>query len=517
MGAAEMTASLVVGIDCSTSATKALAWTRDGRLVAEGRAALPLANPQPGHFEQDPQDWWSATVAALQALTREVDPARIEALAISNQRETFTIFQADGTPLRPGMVWLDERARPQQHRFGRSFGTDRIHAISGKPSNVQPPLYRLMWLQEHEPQLFARAEVCAEVHAYLAFRLTGRWATSTASADPMGLLDMERLGWSAAVLDHAGIPARLMPDLVSPGQVLGRLTAEAALATGLREGTLVAAGGGDGQCAGTGVGALRPGCAYTNLGTAVVCGTYSRSYVHDRAFRTMVAIADEGYICETVLRSGAFLIDWFAREMAGATDDTRLQVLAALEAEAAASPVGAGGVMVVPYWQGSMTPHWDDAARGLFVGLSGSTRRGHLYRALLEGIAMDQALALEGADRATGRPAERIVAIGGGASSALLVQTFADALGRPVSRSTTTEASSLGAAMAAARCAGWYGSIAEACDAMSGATIRTVEPDPVRAEAYGRLKAIYADLWPAVTGVNRRLYDFAHPGHADVG
>jgi sugar (pentulose or hexulose) kinase len=506
-----MQQDIVIGIDSSTSATKAIAWSRDGRALAEARCAIELANPKPGHFEQDPEDWWSSTVKALQGVAAQVDPGRIGAIAIANQRETFSIFRADGTALRPGMVWLDDRARVQQHRFGRAFGVERVHAISGKPHDVIPPLYRMLWMQDHEPELFAQADACAEVHAFLCHRLTGRWATSTASADPTGMLDMTRMEWSREILDAARIPLRLMPELVRPGHLVGHVTAEAAKLTGLREGTPVAAGGGDGQCAGSGVGVLREGSAYINMGTALVCGTYSRDYAYDKAFRTEVAIADEGYICETVLRSGTFLIDWFLREMAGGTRDNRVAVLKQLEAEAADAPVGAEGVMLVPYWQGSMTPHWDSAARGVIAGISGSTRRGHLYRAVLEGIAMDQAIAMDGADQRTGRRADRIVAIGGGAASDLLVQIFADVLGRPVSRSTTTEASSLGAAMAAARCAGWFGSIADACDAMSGAIVQTIQPDPGRVEAYIRLKAIYADLWPALSSVNRRLYAFAHP------
>ena len=178
-----MTKDLIVGIDSSTSATKAIAWAADGTLIAEGRAAIALANPQPGFFEQDPEDWWRSTASALKMLTAKVDAARIAGLAISNQRETFSIFTESGEALRPGMVWLDDRARAQERRFGASFGSERIHAISGKPLDVIPCLYRILWLRDNEPALLDRAERIAEVHGFLAFRLTGRWATSTASAD----------------------------------------------------------------------------------------------------------------------------------------------------------------------------------------------------------------------------------------------------------------------------------------------------------------------------------------------
>src|SRR5438309_7712 len=131
-----MPKDLVVGLDSSTSATKAIAWDRAGCAVAQGRALIPLSNPQPGHFEQDPADWWGSTAIALKELTAQIDPARIAAVGISNQRETFGVFSRDGMALRPGMVWLDDRARPQQRRFGAMFGAERVHAISGKPLDV---------------------------------------------------------------------------------------------------------------------------------------------------------------------------------------------------------------------------------------------------------------------------------------------------------------------------------------------------------------------------------------------
>ena len=390
-----MPRDLVIGIDSSTTATKAIAWDRTGAPVAEGRAAIPLAQPRPRYFEQDPEDWWRSTSLALRELTAKVEPARIAGVAISNQRETFGLFGEHGEPVRPAIVWLDERAMDQMRRFGASFGAEKIHTISGKPVDITPCLYRMVWLRENEPHLLDRAAYVSEVHGYLCFRLTGRWTTSTASADPLGVLDMERLVWSQDILAAAGVSIDKMLALVRPGALIGTVTETAAQATGLPADTPVFAAGGDGQCAGTGVDVLRPGRAYINLGTAVVSGSYSERYAFDPAFRTETAVADQGYIFETCLRSGTFLFDWLTREILGMDPQRELEALTALEAEAAASPVGANGVMLVPYWEGCMTPYWDAAARGVIVGLSGSTRRGDLYRALLEGVVLEQAAGVE--------------------------------------------------------------------------------------------------------------------------
>ena len=500
---------LVVGIDSSTSATKAIAWDRTGTPVAEGRAPIPLATPRPDWFEQDPLDWWRSTATALRQLTARVDAARIAGFAISNQRETFGLFTAAGEALRPGITWLDSRAAAQVRRFGERFGAARVHAITGRPLDLSPCLYPLLWLAEHEAAALRQADRVADVHGYLCFRLTGRWVTSTASADPMGLLDMRRMDWSEEVLRAAGLPREKLLALAPPATRLGEVTATAAAATGLAAGTPLFAGGGDGQCAGTGVDVLQPGRAYVNLGTAVVSGMYSGRYSHDRAFRTETAIAERGYICETSLRSGTFLLDWLTREMLGIPPARRAAALATLENEAAASPVGAGGVVVLPYWQGSMTPHWDGAARGVIAGLSGSTRRGDLFRALLEGIALDVAHTSARLAAANATGIDHFVAIGGGAASDLWLGILADATGRPVLRSTTAEASSLGAAMAAAAGAAWYGSVAAAASAMASPVLRRFLPDPAHVALYARLQAIHAELWPKLSAWNRTLRAFA--------
>ena len=354
-----MTNDLVIGIDSSTSATKAIAWDRSGHAIAEGRKGICLANPQPGYFEQNPDEWWDSAAAALRDITGQVDPARIAAVAVSNQRETIGAFAEDGTAIRPAMTWLDERARRQVTRFGKSFGAERVHAISGKPLDVLPCLYRIIWMAEHEPEMFARTARFSEVHGYLTHCFTGQWRTSTASADPSGMLDMTSHTWSADILAAAGIAVEKLPLLTRPGTRMGEITPAAAVSTGLLAGTPVIAGGGDGQCAGTGAGITSPGSAYINLGTAVVSGSYGRDYAHDRTFRTETAVCDDGYIYELCIRTGTFLIDWMMREMFGVDPTAQRRILSELETEAALCPIGAGGVVVLPYWLGCMNPYWD--------------------------------------------------------------------------------------------------------------------------------------------------------------
>ena len=504
-----MNKDLVIGIDSSTSATKAIAWDRNGDFVAEARVSIALSNPLPGYFEQDPNEWWGSTSVALKELMQQIDPDRVAAVSISNQRETFGLFRSNGEPVMPGLVWLDERAIKQQHSFSKEFGSARIGAISGKPVDVVVPIYRMIWIKEEEPEIFSQADHYADVHCYLNYCLTGKWTTSTASADPSGMLDMVTKTWSEDILSAAGIPISLMPELVEPGSLVGYVSKDAENLCGLPAGTPVIAGGGDGQCAACGVGTVEPSTAYMNLGTALVAGVYSPDFEHNQAFRTEIAVSDSGYIYETVLKSGTFLIDWVTRELAGVSPQERPAYLDQLEKEASKSPIGAGGLIVLPFWQGSMTPHWDSDARGIIAGLSGSTRRGDVYRALLEGLALDQAYALEKAMSATGGTISHVVAIGGGSASSLFLEIIADALNLPVLKSGVTEASSLGAAMSAAYGIGWYDSLGSASSSMSQRDLVATNPNPKRAARYAELRKIYDDLWPTMAAWNKRLRSFA--------
>jgi xylulokinase len=505
---------LVIGLDSSTTATKAIAWDAAGAAVAEGRAPVALDNPRLGWFEQDPEDWRSAARAVLADCLAGLDPARVQGLAVSNQRETVAFLDAEGRAVRPAITWIDERARTQVRTVPEAVGAERIHAITGRWPDLTPCLYRIAWVRENERDAFAATRTVADVQTVLVRDLCGGPPrTGWASADPMGLFDLREKAWSAPLLAAVGLDAGRLPEPHPPGTPLGAVTAEAAAATGLPEGCPVFAGGGDGQLAGLGAGCTMPERAYVNLGTAVVSGVWSPDCLIDRGWRTEIAGQGEGYILETCLRSGTFLVNWLVERVMGAAGDPG--VFDRLEAEARGLPIGSDGVMVLPYWSGVMDPHWDVDARGAILGLSGSHGQAHLHRAILEGITLTQAAATAAQEAATGRPVEHYVAIGGGARSALWRQMLADASGRPVRVSGTVEASALGAGMIAAYGAGWFGSIEEAAAAMAGETTE-VAPDPTTAERYAELSAIHAGLYDATAETSRRLVAFA-AGHTAPG
>ena len=507
MSASATAADLVIGLDSSTQSTKAIVWDRGGRgpgatPLAEGRAAIPLSTPAPGRAEQDVEDWWRAAVTALSQSLAGIDPGRIAALAISNQRETVALLDAEGRAVSPALVWLDGRAASELAPVAEALGGDEIHRITGKPLDVTPVLYRLAWLKRHAPEVLDRSARILDVQGFLAWRLTGALATGWTSADPFGLFDIEAKCWSPPILDFLGLgPDRLAPA-VAPGSEIGRITEDAAKATGLRAGTPLFAAGGDGQCAGLGVDAVRPGRVYLNLGTAIIAGLWSATPAIDRHWRSMTSPTGEGYFLESVQRAGAYFVKWFVETLA----DGGERVFADLEAAAADLPIGSDGLLLSPYLAGCMDPHWDPLARGAFVGLSGTHGRGHLYRAALEGLTLEAARALE-VMRARGVDPREIVAIGGGAKSPLWLRMVADATGLPVRTGRSVEASALGAGMTAAVGAGLFESFDTAAAAMSDVSTQ-IDPNPEVAARYADLSALQGRVYDANAALYRDLARF---------
>ena len=503
-----MKPDLVIGIDQSTTATKAIAFDRRGQIVAEGRAVVPLSNPQMGWFEQDVADWTGSVEKALLQLTRKIAKSRIAAVSISNQRESFAQFDKENKPLRPGTLWLDERAHVEVKEIAAEVGLQKLHEVSGIPNDITPCRTRCRWLSKNEKAGWKKTVTTAEVHGVITHFLTGKWKTSTSSASPMGLLDARSYDWSDDLMAAARLKREMLPLLVPSGEIMGEVTAEAGKRTGLPAGTPVVAGGGDGQCAGAGANTFLKGRAYLNLGTAAVSGSFGETYAFDPSFRSLVAVGEKGYSFETAIRTGTYLLTWMVERMFHQSPQQNPGIFAELEAEAASVPIGSRGLVLLPYFSGIMTPYWDTDGRGVLAGLSGSHTRGDIYRALMEGIALEQAMMTNRVAAVTS-PIDHFAIVGGGSKSDLWCQIVADAAGRDVKRLETPEASALGAAMAAAKGAGWYQSLPEASVAMSGKPTKIFRPRTKQAKAYAELLSIYQDLWPQMNTWNARLQDFA--------
>src|ERR1700712_22978 len=501
-----MKSPLVIAVACSTTAAKAIVVDPKGQVLASGSHALATRSPAPHRFEQHASDWWTATDSAIrQALDELDDRSAVAAVCVTHQRETFVCLDEHDEALRPAILWMAGRAEHEARRYG----APRVELLSGKPADITPGLYKLLWLRDHEPETIARCRRVADVHTYLVHAMTGRWSSSTASVDPLALLDQATGEYSDELLALAGLRREQLPDLVAAGTSLGPLRTDVADAWGVDRDVVVVAGTGDGQAAGIGLGVTDPGAAYLVLGTAVVIGSETTSYLPSRAYRSMISAMPNQTTVETFSSSGTFLSTWFRQEfgdpeLAGAPDPQ-------LESDAAALPIGSERLLTLPYWNAAQTPHWDSQASGVTLGWQGCHTRAHFYRSLLEGIAFELRMQLDGLEQASGQRVDVIRAMGGGARSPLWTQILADVFNRPLEVCASGEVSALGAAAIALTAIGEYASLPEAASAMAR-TDATVEPRADAALEYAELRSVYQRVYAETRDLLHTLHDLPkHP------
>lgn len=498
-----MTGPAVIGLDCGTSAVKAVVWDSGGKALGEGRSPLAIESPGTDRREQDADAWLSASFAAVRDALRDAEDGSglrresVAALCVSHQRETFVPTDSGGRPLGKALLWMDERAGPLLPGLRARVGEERFRSITGKALSANLSLCKFEWLRLNRGELFERAAAFLDVQAFVVRGLTGRATTGWGSADPTGAFDMAARAWSEELLSAVGLEPGRLPEALEPGSIAGGLAAGAAEACGLGAGLPVVIGLGDGQSAGLGCGIAGPGESYLSLGTSIVSGTFSRSLATGREFRISFGGIPGSYFLETVILGGAYTVDWFMKEFV--RDDAR-----EVEERARSIPPGSEGLMLVPYWGSAMNPYWDPDARGITVGWSGAHGRAHLYRAILEGTAFEQRLHSDGVDAALARSGDpgpgigRYLVSGGGARNALWLRILAGATGRSVQRSRATEAGALGAGMLAAAAVGIHPSVEAASREMSAREDAVIEPDPADRERYAKLFEVYRGLYPAL-------------------
>ena len=502
---------LVIAVDTSTTSTKAIIVDAGGSVLTEGRREIPLLTPAQGFFEHDPRLWWTTVDEAVGEAVQNLEAAdreRIAAMCVTHQRESFAPFDDDGVPLRNGILWLDGRATRQIQKYG----SEKIHALSGKPADITPAIYKMAWVKEHEPDVFAKAAKVTDVHGYVVRKLTGEWVSSVACADSLGLFDIAQQDYAPELLEIAGVRREQMSDLRKPGEVIAEVRPAISRAWGLSQTIPLVAGMGDGQAAGIGAAAVEPNIAYLNLGTAVNAGVHGPDYHWDTDYRTLAAGLPGWYDFEALLSSGSFLATWFREKLGnpalGAKPDP------ALDEQAAAIDPGCNGLITMPYWNAVQTPYWEPVARGAVVGWRGSHDRAAMYRSILESIGIEMRRGMDALERATGTPIDTIRAMGGGTRSTLWRQIMTDAIGVPITSCTESEITALGAAVAAMSVTGVHGEpdIAEYARQMAHFGDVT-EPDMGKHEVYREVAQIQGKLYGALKEVNADLLEFTekHP------
>ncbi len=478
-----------LGIDVGTSSVKAVAAGPDGRVVASAGRGYPTAYPRPGWAEQSPEDWWQAVVAAVRELLSSdaVDPGAVAGIGVSGQGCAVALVGADGRVVRPAVIWMDSRSEAQCRAL-RECCAGAILDRNGKqpaPYNADPAL---MWLLEHEPEAIDEAAVSLTTTGYVNYRLTGEAVTNVSDASILFAFDLRANRWSDELIEGFGLPRRLYPALAGCTEVIGRLGPDAAAALGLPRDVPVVGGGEDTSSAGLAMGVVEGGQTLLSLGTAGTVYVAQRELtVHPRllAFRHVV---DGLSLLGGSMGSVGGALAWLQETLGGDRGPEELVALAE------GAPVGAGGVLFLPYLTGELQPINDGNARGVFFGLSRATGVAELARAVLEGTAFAVAHNLAMAADIGVRVAE-LRAVGGPTRSPLWCQIIADVTGIPVSVMEGDAGAPLGDALLAAAGVQGHGDAAPAA-ARAARPVRTFAPGGARHERYQRLLAIYMELYP---------------------
>ena len=492
---------LVLGLDVSTTATKAILVDGSGAVRGIGTAEYAYETPRPLWSEQDPALWWTATGAAVRAAlaSAEVTGDEVRAVGLTGQMHGSVLLDAADRPLRPAILWNDQRTGAECDAIREAVGAERLVAVTGNDAITGLTAPKLLWVRAHEPDAWSRVATVLLPKDYVRLQLTGTRALDKADGSGTGLFDLAARDWSSEVLAALDLDPGLLPPTFEGPDVTGTVTAAAAEATGLRAGTPVVAGGGDQAANAVGVGAIDAGVAALSLGTSgVVFAATDRPVVEPRGRVHAFCHALPGrWHLMSVMLSAAGSLRWFRDALAPGV------AFADLVDEAAAIPAGSDGLYFLPYLTGERSPHPDPSARGAFIGLTVTHDRRHLTRAVLEGVAYGLR---DGIDlmRAAGMPPPDVIrASGGGIASPLWRQILADVLDVGIAGVGTIEGAAYGAALLAAPAGGLAPSVGEAVD-RAVQVERIAEPGP-DAAAYAERHALHRELYPALAPIYPRM------------
>ncbi len=495
--------SVYLGIDIGTSGTKTLAINDQGTILADADARYPLYHPKPLWSEQDPEDWWKATIRTVRAVMRKakLKPADVRAIGLSGQMHGSVFLDRNQRVIRPAILWNDQRTAAEcaeiEERVG---GRRRLIQMVANPALTGFTAPKILWLRNHEPRHFERTVHILLPKDEVRRRLTGELATDVSDASGMLLLDVRRRQWSRSLLAKLELDPDLLPVCYESEDVTGQLTPKAAKLLGLTTNCLVVGGAGDCAANGVGTGVVKKGILSTSIGTSGIMFVHSDEVQIDPQGRLHTfchAVRGKWHMMGVSLTGGGAL-QWFAQKLC---PELKRRAYDVLNQEAAEIPPGSEGLFFLPYLAGERTPHADPHARGSFVGLTLKHGRGHLARAIMEGVAYAMRDSLE-IIRELGVPVRQIRVSGGGSKSPLWRQIQADVFGKSAVTINAEEGPAYGVALLAAVGGGSFKNVQEACQATIEITSST--------KVQRRARAVYDRAFPEYQQLYRSLKaDFA--------
>src|SRR6266567_1993827 len=507
----------LLGVDLGTTGVKAALFAaEDGHVISSAFVDYPLLHPHPGWAEQDPEQWWQATINAIRSclsggVQHGVVPGDVRGVGLSGQMHGVVLLDEEYKVLRPCIIWADQRSDAQCRWMTERVGASRLIEYVSNPALTGFTAPKLLWIRDNEPEIFAQASTLLLPKDYIRYRLTGVMAMEISDAAGTCLFDVKHGKWSEEVLKALELDPSLLPPVVAADAVCGTITEEVAQLSGLRAGTPVAGGGADNACGAVGNGVVLPGLGLVSIGTSGVVLAYADTPQVDmsgpvpRVHTFNHAVPHAWYLIGAT--QGAGLSLRWVRDNIGLPEralerwiDKDAYALLAQEAESIAP--GSDGLLFLPYLQGERTPHLDAYARGGWIGLTARHDRRHLIRSVLEGVAfsLKDCFAIL---REQGLQVEQMRATGGGAKSPLWRQIITDVLGVELVTTNATEGPAFGAALLAGVAGGVYPSVQQACEQ----TVRIVErsePNPQAVQAYAKAYETYRALYPALKPIISR-------------
>jgi xylulokinase len=480
-----------LGIDVSTTATKAILIDQTGQIVAVASSEYAYQTPHPLWSEQSPELWWQATCQSVRAVLAqsEIAPGEVSGIGLTGQMHGLTPLDEDGEPLRPAILWNDQRTAAECDQIRQILGKSRLIQITGNDAVTGFTAPKILWMKNHEPELYARLRHILLPKDYVRLKLTGEYATDRAGASGTILFDLAQRDWSTEVLEKLGIQPKWLPSTHEGTEATGVISTAASQATSLPAGIPVFGGGGDQSAAAVGTGAVVDGVVSLSLGTSgVVFASLDQSTIEPegRLHAFCHAVPGKWHFMGVMLSAGGSLRWYRDTFAAGTTFEDLLN-------PAVEIPAGSEGLLFLPYLTGERTPYPDPLARGAFIGLTVRHALPHLTRAVLEGVAFGLRDSLELMRNAGLGEIKQVRLTGGGAKSPLWRQILADILGVDIVTLSSLEGAAYGAALLAATGAGEFPNVPAACNAVIHVTGSTA-PGPDQ-EAYQALYPLYRNLY----------------------
>lgn len=501
----------ILAHDLGTTGNKATLYDREGRLVGSAFSGYPTQYPHPRWAEQDPEDWWRAVCASTQRLRQQtgVRADEIACISFSGQMMACVPLDQQAKPLRSAIIWADQRATDQADWLGQRVPFADIYRITGHRLSASYSLPKILWLRDHQPDLFRATHKFVHAKDAMVARLTGAFVTDASDASGMNLLDLATGTWSARILAAAELDPGQLPEIHASCDVVGEVSPQVAGEVGVQAGTPVVIGGGDGVCASAGAAVVAEGAAYNYIGSSSWIALATAAPILDPAYQTFnfCHLMPGMYMPTGTMQAAGASYQWARDQLCAeekqAAGISGVSVYELMNQLAAQAPPGANGLLYLPYLMGERSPHWNPNARGAFIGLTIRHTRADMLRAVLEGVTMNLRTILT-TFTAQGAAVESMRLIGGGARGRFWNQMMADIYGIPVLRlSMLEEATSMGAALAGGIGVGLYRDfvLAEAMNPV----VESIEPDPIAQRVYAELYPVFLDAYTSLAPLYDRI------------